>query len=353
MASKDYYSILGVDRNASAEEIKKAYRKAAHQHHPDKQGGDEARFKEVNEAYQVLGNAEKKSRYDRTGSAEGFPGGGFEGFGGFGADGFNVNFEDIGDIFSSVFSGGFGGGAPQREERGRDIHVEVAIPLEDAFKGTTQQFRVSALITCTTCKGDGAAQGASLVTCKNCSGKGTITEMRRVLFGQFEQKVTCPECEGTGKIPEKVCKDCSGAGRKKGERDVTVEIEPGIQDGQTIVVPGMGDAGKRGKPGGSMGVHVKVKQHGVFVREGDDLVAHVKITPLELVKGHPVKVPSIGEGLTDIEIGHGVDLAQKYRVKGYGMPRFRGRGRGDLLVQFHVTTGKKLAKKEQELIDQI
>ena len=229
MASKDYYQVLGVPRSASADEIKKAYRQAAHKHHPDKKGGDEARFKEVNEAYQVLGNAEKKARYDRTGSAEGFPGGGgagFEGFGGF--QGGDFNFEDLGDIFSSVFSGGFGGGQPQREERGRDLHVEMNITLEDAFKGGTHEFGIAALVACATCKGNGAAEGSSLVTCTGCAGKGTVTQMRRVLFGQFEQRVTCPDCEGTGKVPERPCRDCGGAGRRKGEHHVKLHMHSDV-----------------------------------------------------------------------------------------------------------------------------
>lgn len=347
--AKDYYQVLGVSRNATADEIKKAYRTAAHQHHPDKSGGDEARFKEVNEAYQVLGNAEKKARYDRTGSAEGFPGGGGgAGFGGFGQGGFDMNFEDLGDIFSSVFQGGFGGGAPRREERGQDLHVEMRISLEEAFTGGSHSFRIPAQVTCTTCTGSGAEEGSKLETCKTCEGKGQVTQMRRVLFGQFEQRVICPDCEGSGKVPEKPCKDCHGAGRKKGEREINLKIDAGVRDGQVIAVPKMGDAGRRGLPTGSLGVLIRVARHKVFEREGDDLLVEANVSPLELLMHQPVEVPSIEGGKMPVEIGAHVDLATFFRVKGQGMPHYQGRGRGDLLVKFHVITTKKPSKKEIE-----
>ncbi len=345
--AKDYYQILGVSRDASPEEIKKAYRKAAHQHHPDKQGGDEARFKEVNEAYQVLGNAEKRARYDRTGSADGFPGGG-AGFGGFGAEGFEVNFEDLGDLFSSVFSGGFGGGSPRRRDRGDDLHVELRISLEEAFSGGDHGFRVPAQVKCDTCAGSGAAEGSKLVTCATCHGKGQVVQTRRVLFGQFQQAIPCPDCEGSGQKPEKPCPACHGAGRVKGTRDVKVHIDPGVQDGQVIAVPDMGDAGQRGLPAGSLGVLVRIARHKTFVREGDELLADVPVSPLELLAHEPIQVPVIDGGTEPVSIPAGTDLSQLFRVKGKGMPRFRGRGRGDLLVRFHVITTKRPGKREVE-----
>lgn len=351
--AKDYYQVLGVSRDASADDIKKAYRKAAHQHHPDKAGGDEARFKEINEAYQVLGNAEKKSRYDRTGSADGMPGGGagFGGFGGFGgADGFNVNIEDLGDLFSSVFSGGFGGGAPAREDRGKDLHVELQISLEEAFRGGVHTFSIPAQISCVTCKGNGAVEGSVLVTCSKCAGKGHVTEMKRVLFGQFQQTVICSQCEGLGKVPEKPCRTCSGAGRVKGKHDVEVNIEAGVQDGQVVVVPGQGDAGRRGLPAGSLGVHVRIARHRTFTREGDDLLVDVQVSPLDLLAHAAVAVPAIEGGTKPVVVGSGVDLAERFRVKGEGMPRLRGRGRGDLLVRFHVVTTKKPGRKELDKV---
>ncbi len=343
--AKDYYSVLGVSRTASQDDIKKAYRKAAHQHHPDKEGGDEARFKEINEAYQVLGNAEKRARYDRTGSAEDIPG--YGGFGGFGAEGFNVNIEDLGDLFSSVFSGGFGGTA-RREERGRDLHVEVMVTLEDAFRGGTHQFTIPALVQCGKCKGEGTADGSKLHTCAKCAGKGQVTQTRRVLFGQFQQVVSCDACDGTGKVPEKPCPDCSGAGRKKGERHVSVQFEPGIGDGQVLAVAGMGDAGRRGQPSGNLGVRIRVARHAAFSRDGDDLITRVKVSPLQLLRHDPIPVPVIDGAKVNVDLGSGVDLAERYRVKGQGMPRYRSRGRGDLYVEFHVVTGKKPNKKEME-----
>lgn len=345
--AKDYYSVLGVSRTASQDEVKKAYRKAAHQHHPDKEGGDEARFKEINEAYQVLGNEEKRARYDRTGSAEDIPG--YGGFGGFGAEGFNVNVEDLSDLFSSVFSGGFGGG-PKREERGRDLHVEVRITLEDAFRGGAHEFTIPAQVSCERCKGHGTAEGAKLVTCATCSGKGQVTQTRRVIFGQFQQVVSCDACDGTGKVPEKPCPDCSGSGRKRGERKVSVKFEPGIGDGQVLAIADAGDAGRRGQPSGNLGVRVRVAKHASFAREGDDLVTRVKVSPLQLLKDEPIQVPSIDGEKISVDLGSGVDLAEPYRVKGYGMPRYRSRGRGDMYVEFHVVTGKKLGKKQKELL---
>lgn len=350
--AKDYYAVLGVARSASQDDIKKAYRKAAHQHHPDKSGGDEARFKEVNEAYQVLGNADKRARYDRTGSAEESPfGGGGAGFGGFGAEGFNV--EDLGDLFSSVFSGGFGGGAPVRETRGRDLHVEFAISLEDSFRGGEHRFSIPAMVSCATCKGDGAAEGSKLVSCKNCDGRGQVTQTRRTVFGQIQHAVLCDVCDGVGKAPEKPCPTCSGSGRKKGERAVTVKFDAGIPDGQTVAVAGMGDAGKRGLPDGNLGVRVRVARHDTFERVNDDLVTDVKVSPLQLLTHEPIEVPAIDGTPVTVDLGSGVDLAEPYRVRGYGMPRYRSRGRGDLYVRFHVVTGKKPGKKEKELLDQI
>lgn len=344
---KDYYQVLGVSRSASQEEIKKAYRKAAHQHHPDKQGGDEARFKEVNEAYQVLGNPEKRARYDRTGSADSFPGAG-AGFGGFGTEGFEVNFEDLGDLFSSVFSGGFGGGTPRRRDRGDDLHVELRISLEEAFSGGDHAFRVPAQVPCERCSGSGVAEGGKLVTCATCQGKGQVVQTRRVLFGQFQQAVPCPDCEGSGQVPEKPCSACHGAGRVKGTREASVHVDPGVQDGQVIAVSGMGDAGRRGLPAGSLGVLVRVARHKTFVREGDDLLVDLPVSPLELVAHAPVQVPVIEGGTEAVVIPAGTDLSAPYRVKGKGMPRFRGRGRGDLLVRFHVITTKKPGKREIE-----
>jgi molecular chaperone DnaJ len=264
-----------------------------------------------------------------------------------------VNVDDLGDIFSSVFGGGFGGGAPRRETRGDDLHVEIRISLEEAFSGGTHSFRIPAQVTCATCDGAGTAEGAKLGTCKNCQGKGHVIQMRRTILGQFQQAVTCSDCEGTGKVPEKACKDCGGTGRKKGQRDVTVEIEPGIGDGQTVVVPHMGDAGRRGLPTGSLGVMVRVARHNVFTREGDDLFVEQKVSPLELLAHEPIQVRSIEGGTIPVEIGAHVDLATPFRVKGEGMPRFRSRGRGDLYVQFHVVTGKKPGKKEKEIIEQL
>ena len=352
--AKDYYKTLGVDRSASAEDIKKAYRKAAHQHHPDKSGGDEARFKEVNEAYQVLGNADKKARYDRTGSADDHPGAGaYGGFSGFGTEGFNVNMEDLNDIFSSMFSGGFGGGHVEREDRGRDLHVEFQITLEDAFRGGTHEFRIPALVTCEVCEGSGAADGSKLVICSDCDGRGQITQLRRTILGQFQQKVLCPKCEGNGKVPEKPCPKCSGEGRRKGERNVTFKFEPGIADGQLVAVPEMGDAGRRKQPTGSLGVRVRVVKHNIFTREGDNLVADVKVSPIDLVLHKIIHVPAIGEGTTPIELGSNVDLAERYKVKGYGMPHYKSRGRGDLLVRFHVVTGKRPGKREKEVLEEV
>jgi len=352
MAS-DYYAELGVPRGASQDEIKKAYRKAAHQHHPDKSGGDEARFKRVNEAYQVLGNAEKRARYDRTGSADAGPGfgggsGGFSGFGGgFNAEGFNV--EDLGDLFSSVFTGGFGGSV-QRETKGDDLRVELRISLEDSFKGGEHRFSLPTQVACETCKGDGAAEGSKLVTCDTCKGKGQVSQTRRMIFGQFQQTVPCPTCDGVGKVPEKPCPSCSGSGRKKGQRSVAVSFEPGIEDGQVIAVPGMGEAGRRGQPAGNLGVRIRVAPHARFERHGADLITSVRVSPLQLLRHDPIRVPGIDGKDVTVELGIGVDLSEAYRVKGEGMPRYRGRGHGDLYVRFSVVTGKKLGKKEREAL---
>lgn len=357
---KDYYSILGVAKGASTEEIKKAYRKLAHQHHPDKQGGDEAKFKEVNEAYQVLSDAQKRAQYDRFGTSEPFGagGGGFGGaqwadMGGFGGQ-YAGGFEDIGDILSSFFEGtGFGGAATRRatETQGNDIEVADRITLEEAYHGVTKHIRVSTFISCGPCSGKGAAEGSTLVACTTCNGSGAVQENRRTFFGQFSQRKTCATCGGSGKVPEKPCSHCKGSGRVQGHREIDVHIVPGVQDGQLIKVASMGEAGVRGARSGDLYFRIKIAPHKTFARLNDDLVMRHAMSMLDVLAEKGIPVPTLhGETIT-VHVPEGHSLKEPVRIKGEGMPHVSGRGKGDLLIDLTVTTPKKLSAKQRKALE--
>lgn len=359
--SKDYYKILGVSRDASEEDIKKAFRKLAHQHHPDKSGGDEAKFKEVNEAYQVLSDKEKRARYDQFGTADfgagGFPGGaqwgGFDpsqfpgGFpGGFGDIG------DLGDIFETFFEGM---GVPKRRtyQHGSDLELNQEITLEEAFRGTSKQINIRTAIQCPVCKGAGGNPEAGTETCTVCNGRGQIREDRKTFFGSFSQVKTCENCHGTGKVPKEICKECKGKGRVAGERTTMVEILPGIQDGQLIQIKGFGEAGEHGAAAGDLYVRIKIKPHPVFTRHGDDLIVRPELKLKDLFLGRKISAPLLDGGNAEFEVPAHFDLKQPYRIPGKGMPRLGSFGRGDLLVDFVIKAPKKLSSKERKAFEDL
>jgi molecular chaperone DnaJ len=371
---KDYYKILGVEKGASADDIKKAYRKLAHQHHPDKSGGDEAKFKEINEAYQVLSDQSKRSNYDRFGTADGAQGGfgGFgQGGGGFGG-GFGQGFEgfqngggfpggvqwegdmgDLGDMFENIFEGL--GVRPRRPtyHRGSDIEVTETVTLEDALEGVKKELKFKTLLACTTCKGEGGDPSAGSKECTTCNGRGEIREERQTFFGPMAQVRACTTCKGRGKIPNKVCATCKGEGRVKGERNVGVEILAGIQDNQIIKIQGAGEAGEKGTSAGDLYIHVRVKPHAVFAREGDDLVIKKELRIFDLLLGRTLSVTTLAGKVSDVEIPAQFNLKDRLRVKGEGMPHLGSHGRGDLLIDFIIKAPKKVSGKEAKVLEDI
>jgi molecular chaperone DnaJ len=357
MAKKDYYKILGVEKNASEDDVKKAYRKLAHQYHPDKASGDEAKFKEVNEAYQVLSDKQKRTAYDQFGTADfsGFPGGAnvnwsdFANMGGFPG---GVDIGDLGDIFETFFGGGMGR-RTRTVTHGADLELLQEITLEEAFRGVVKPITIGTWVRCATCKGQGGDPASGMETCPVCAGKGDIREERRTFFGTFSQVKACDRCSGKGEVPKKVCAVCKGKGRTTGERTTTLEIIPGIQDGQLIQIKGFGEAGERGAQAGDLYVRIKVKPHAVFTRRGDDLIVRHEIKAKDLLLGKPVAVPTLDGAKTEFEIPPNFDLKQPYRIPGKGMPRMGSYGKGDLLVDFIIKAPKKPGAKDRKLLEEL
>ena len=363
---KDYYKILGVERNASEEDIKKAYRKLAHQYHPDKQGGDEAKFKEVSEAYQTLSNKDKRSQYDRFGrvfsgsEAGGAPGwdGGFPGFGGVQ---WNVDGGDFGDIFETIFEqfNGGGGGFRKRQTytRGSDLETAFEISLEEAFTGISRRVQVRTSLPCDACHGLGFHKEKGTKPCTMCQGRGEIREQRQTFFGNFAQIKQCPSCFGKGETPNSPCRSCSGTGRVSGTREVSVDIAPGVEDGQIIKIAGMGEAGERGSASGDLYVVIKVKQHPVFARKKNDLFMEREIGVIEALLGKEVSISGVGGERFSVSIPHGFNVKEPLRVPGRGMPRlgiFKGSSeRGDLLISFTLRFPKRISSAAKKLLEEL
>lgn len=349
---KDYYNTLGVERGASDEDIKKAYRKKAHEHHPDKAGGNEQKFKELNEAYQVLGNKEKRRMYDQYGTAEPFGAGGgpnpFQGgnpFGGFGDMG------DLGEMFEEFF----GGGVRQKSSaaRGSTIQILEEVTLEEAFHGAKKEIAFATLVECVRCSGVGYDTEKGFATCAKCGGKGEVRESHRTFFGNFSRVHTCSECHGTGKIPNAKCSVCTGKGRVRGERRVSFNVVPGVSEGQIINVKGMGEAGERGGASGDLYVVIKIKPHPFFARVGDDLHVRREVKLVDLISRHPITTPLIEGGTMEAELPAGFNVREPFRVKGRGMPHFGSYGRGDLVIDFEVRLPKKISAKAKKLLEEL
>jgi len=365
---KNYYEILGVAKTASDDEIKKAYRRLAHQYHPDKAGGDEKKFKEINEAYQVLSDKIKRTQYDRFGSAEpmgGF-GGGWSGaqggqWGGFPGGGFGFDFDpqafgdmgDLGDVFESFFEGI--GVRPSRKtyERGSDLETHEEITLEEAFRGVAKTLRLRTFVQCAKCDGKGAEVGSGFEKCSTCDGRGEIREQRRTFFGGFSQLKACAKCSGTGEIPKKVCSGCKGSGRVEADREVKIELLPGIEDNQLIKVKGMGEAGGRGTAAGDLYIRVRVKPHHLFERHGSNLVVAQELKIVDLLLGKKIEVRTISGGKITVEIPAGFNLKDNLRIPGEGMPHFGLHGRGDLFVNFIVKAPKQPSAKVKKLLEEL
>lgn len=344
--------MLGVDRGASDDEIKKAYRQAAKKYHPDLNPGDkeaEAKFKEVNEAYEVLSDKEKRARYDQFGHAGVDPnygaGAGGAGFGGFG------DFGDIGDIFSSFFGGGFGGqrSNPNAPRRGSDVSTGVTISFEEAAKGCKKTVRVTAIDGCTDCKGTGAAEGSTPKTCPSCHGTGHIKVVQRTPFGQMQTQRPCDQCRGTGRIIEKPCRTCGGKGKVRRTRDIEVNIPAGIDDGQILAVRGKGDAGINGGPAGDLNIAVSVRPHPIFERSGTDVYCEIPITFVQAALGADIDVPTL-DGKVNLKIREGTQPGDKFRLKGKGIVRTNSSYRGDQYVIVNVEVPKNLTSAQKKAL---
>jgi molecular chaperone DnaJ len=355
---KDYYQVLGVAKNASASEIKKAYRKLAQQHHPDANPGDgaaEERFKEVSAAYGVLGDVEKRKQYDqvRDMAASGFGAGGFPGGGGgYAGSGFpggaRVRFEDLGDI-GDLFGDLFGGSARRtrtRPSRGADLETEVRVTFEEAMDGTNKAVRIQGPAPCETCRGSGAAPGTNPIDCPQCGGVGAIA----VNQGPFQMSQTCPRCHGSGRIVETPCPTCRGSGTQRRVRSFQVKIPAGVKDGARIRLAGRGESGPAGGQPGDLYVRVRVEPHAIFRRSGSDLLVDLPLTYAEAALGSNVQVPTLNGPVT-MKVPAGTQNGRTFRLKGKGAPR-RG-GRGDLLVTVNVEVPRKLSKQEKELLKQL
>lgn len=357
--AKDYYDILGVSRDASKDEIKKAYRKMAHKYHPDKENGDEAKFKEVNEAYQVLSNDQKKTQYDQFGQtfdgAGGGPGG--AGFGGFdfsqfqqgtGGQGFEFNFggDGMGDIFSEMFGGG------RRSARGRDIQVDIEIGFDEVIKGAIKEISVYKSIHCSKCSGSGGEPGAKESTCATCGGSGQVQKTMQTILGTVAQNAICDTCHGKGKTFDKKCSKCNGDGHYGEQVTESVEIPAGINDGQSIAMTGKGEVGEEGAPAGDLIVTVHVISDSRFDRDGYNIRTKKTISFAQAALGDKVDIETV-EGNVKMKIPAGTQSGEIYRIRGKGVPKLRGIGRGDHLVEVIVEVPTKLSRKEKKLIEQL
>ena len=355
---KNYYDILGVQKGASEEEIKTAFRKLAHKYHPDKKGGDEAKFKEVSEAYAVLSDKKKRSEYDTYGKT--FAGGGGPGAGGFGGfdfsnfqgfqggfNGQNVEF-DLGDIFGDVFGGGGGSGRAAR--RGRDISIDIELPFREAIFGAERRVLLAKMATCEECTGTGAKKGSKMAPCKHCNGKGSVQETRNTFFGQFVSSRPCGTCHGRGQVPETPCTACKGEGVLRRQEEIQVGVPAGIQDGEMIRMPGKGEA-MQGGPAGDLYIKIHVKADRDFVRDGTNILTNLSVKLSDAILGSEYRVRTL-DGEEPLTIAPGVNNGDVLRVRGKGVPHGRG-NRGDLLVKVSIELPKKLSKEARTLVEKL
>ena len=351
---KDYYEILGVGRGASADEIKKAYRKLTRKYHPDANQGDseaEKKYKEINEANEVLSDPQKRAQYDQFGYVGDMPpGGDLGGFGGFGG-------ADFGDLFGDLFGSAFSGAGrrtvdPNAPRRGNDLEYTMQISLEDAYRGITKKIEVPRLETCPHCGGSGAEPGTNAETCPTCGGRGQVQQTVNTPFGQMAQVTACPTCHGKGKVIKAPCRECRGQGRVRKKHSVDVKIPAGIDTGIRLRVSSQGEAGINGGPSGDLFLLIEVKPDRRFQRKGDDLNTSVDILYPQAVLGCEVKIETF-DGSETLDIPAGTQPGSKLRIKGRGMPRLRGKGNGDMNILVRVSISKDPSAKERELLEHI
>lgn len=356
MADKrDYYEVLGVTKGASDDEIKKAYRKLAKKYHPDinKDNAEAAEhFKEVNEAYEILSDAGKRSKYDQFGFAGVDPNaggaGGFGGFGGFGMDGFG----DLGDILNGMFGGGFGSSRQSRQNaprRGETLRKSVMLTFEEAAFGCDKEISIDRIENCEECGGSGAASGTSAETCANCHGTGTVTQVQRTQLGMFQTQAACPKCGGRGKIIKTPCKKCNGKGKVRRSRTLSVHLPAGIDDGQSVQLRGQGGAGVNGGPSGDVLVTVGIREHAIFRRDGSDVLCEIPISFAQAALGDTLQVPTI-DGKIEYQVPEGTQTGTTFRMRGKGIQNVNGRGRGDQFVRVYIEVPRNLTDKQKELL---
>lgn len=365
--SKDYYETLGVNKGASKEEIKKAFHKLAHKYHPDKNGGDDKKFKEVNEAYQVLSDDKKRGNYDQFGSADmgGFgggqqQGGGFGGFGGFSSRGgqwdfsgqqnSNMDFDmgDLGDIFGDFFGGG--GRSRQTSKRGRDVQTEINLTFRESIFGVKRDVNLNKQSICNECAGSGAKKGTKMNTCKDCGGQGQVREVKRSILGSFSSVRKCETCDGSGKIPSEKCPNCKGTGVYKQDEKITLNIPAGINVGEMVKMTGMGEAIKGGRAG-DLYVKVRISSHELYRREGNNLVTDLSIKLTDAILGMTYKLKTLEGNIVEVKIPEGINNGEMLRVRGKGVPS--GNGRGDIILHIEVQMPSRVSRKVKDLVDKL
>ncbi|SCM80278.1 chaperone Hsp40, co-chaperone with DnaK [uncultured Sporomusa sp.] len=351
MSKRDYYEVLGVAKTASEDELKKAYRKLARKYHPDVNRDNpkeaEEKFKEVNEAYEILSNAERRAQYDQFGHAAFDAANGGGGFGGAGAGGFS----DIFDMFFGQAGFGFGGGRQAGPERGADLRYDMEISFEDAAFGLETEIQVPRTEDCGTCQGSGAAPGTHPETCPECRGTGQVQVTQNTPFGRMVNVRSCERCRGEGKIVKTPCKECNGRGKVRVKRKIKIKVPGGVDNGSRLRVAHEGEAGQRGGPPGDLYVYLFVKQHKLFTREGNDVVCEVPINFVQAALGDEIEVPTL-DGRVKLKVPEGTQTGTVFRIKDKGIPHLRGHGRGDQHVRVKIVTPKKLTDRQKELLQE-
>lgn len=346
---KDYYQILGISRDATTEEIKKAFHKLAHKYHPHK-GGDEKKFKEINEAYQVLSNKEKRTQYDRFGRT--FEGGNFTGDFDFNSywekgGGFGIDLEDLfGDFFH------FGSKKRGDIRKGDDIEVETRMNLEDILRPQEREINISKYSVCSRCRGKGAESDSKLNECKTCRGKGEVQEIKKTFLGTITKNAKCPSCGGEGYISEKLCNVCKGEGRVKKEEEIKINIPAGVDTDQIIQLKGKGDAGRKGGSPGDLYIRIFINPHLRFKRKGDDIFTNISLNLTKLILGGEIEVPTLEKNIV-LKIPAGTDSCKIFRIAKKGIPHYSGYGRGDLYVKVDVEVPKRLTRKQKKLLNEL
>jgi len=352
LAKKDYYETLGVEKNASADELKKAYRKLALKYHPDRNSSNkeaEGKFKEINEAYQVLSDSEKRARYDQYGSADGVGGFNFRDFQGRGGANYG-NFGDFSDIFDSFFGTRTGKhGSTNRSRKGANLRYNLKVSFHDAAFGKEIKIEVPVWETCPKCKGSGAEPGTSVETCPNCNGTGEIRNAQNTLFGQFVNVQTCPRCGGEGKIIKELCKNCKGTGKIKKKKMVKVKILAGVETGHRLRISGMGEPGEKGGPSGDLYIIIYVEPHNIFTREGTDITCSHPISFAKAALGGEISVPTL-ENNVSMKIPAGTQSNTVFRLKGKGIYKIGTKHRGNEYIKIIVKTPKKMSQQQKKLL---